>query len=55
VVRLARREGDPLYYASFEPLHAGPVGATLALAAIAICGVLIAPFRIVGRLLRLGP
>jgi hypothetical protein len=50
--RLVDREVDPRRAGEFEQLCPGPVFAILALAGVAVCALVVAPFRVAGRLLR---
>ena len=51
IVLLARREVDPRQFAAFQPIHLGPFVSFIALLAIGLAGALVAPIRIVRRLL----
>ncbi len=50
VVALAKREADPRYSRDFEPLHLGPVPSFALLLFIGVTGIILAPYRIFGRL-----
>lgn len=52
VVALAQRETDPAAVAGFEPILLGPVMTLVALVAIGVAGIVVAPFRLIGRLVR---
>jgi len=51
VLALAERESDPREAASFEAIHVGPVLAFAGLVAIGVLGIVMAPIRLVARIL----
>lgn len=49
--RLVAREMDPRRARDFEPLHLGAVPTAVALVLVLICGIAVAPLRILRRLI----
>jgi len=50
VVALAKREADPRYSRDFEPLHLGLIPSFALLLVIGAAGIILAPYRIFGRI-----
>ena len=50
IIELARRETDPAHSSAFEPVHLGPVVSFALLLLIGVAGIVLAPYRLFGRL-----